>query len=110
MRLFKCREIDEALAYAAAGGQALHVHRIIADYAKAPRCFTREVEAGRDIAHLFDQDFARLYRTAVALGVRVIVVERKGTPRQHIDLCGAPLRRAKSECDNSEPAEPSLFS
>lgn len=55
-----------------------------------PSCF----KGRRQIAHLFDQDKARLVRTAKRFGVRVILVEREGTHQQHIDLCGKPLERA----------------
>lgn len=101
MKSFPCREVEEVKAYAAAGGQALHLHRIIMDRRRAPRCFVREVDVGRDIAHLFDQDEARLRATAKRLGVRVIVVERRGEPGQHIDLCGAPLRKAVALCEEN---------
>ena len=56
--------------------------------------FVAAVDRGEDIVHLFDLDEARLVATARNLGVRVIVVERPASPRQHIDLCGAALRRA----------------
>lgn len=92
-------ELREAEAFALAGGQALHLHRVIVNRARAPRCFVRAVDRGEDIAHLFDQDAVRLVRTAHALGVRVINVERRGGPGQHIDLCGLPLRRALSQCE-----------
>jgi hypothetical protein len=99
MRCFSQYEVEEAIAHAAAGGQALHLHRIILDRELAPRCFVRAVDKGEDIAHLFDTDLGRLVFTARRLGVRVVAVEREGTPRQHIDLCGAPLKRARKECE-----------
>jgi hypothetical protein len=37
MKCFQCLEVEEAVAYAAAGGQALHLHRIIVDESRAPR-------------------------------------------------------------------------
>jgi hypothetical protein len=92
--MFKQHEVREAVAYAAEGGQALHLHRIIANRAKAPRCFVRAIDRGEEIAHLFDQDEARLRATVRELGVRVVVVERRGEPGQHVDLCGAPLKKA----------------
>jgi uncharacterized protein (DUF58 family) len=101
MRRFTQMQLREAIAYAADGGQALHTHRIIPSRDRAPRCFVRAVDAGQDIAHLFDQDRDRLERTARRLGVRVIVVERAGTLSQHIDLCGGPLRQALVSCDNN---------
>lgn len=104
MKRFACLEIDEALAHAAVGGQALHIHRIIVDRKKAPRCFVASVDRGEDIAHLFDLDEMRLCATARKLGVRVVYVDRAGTPRQHIDLCGAPLRRALALCDEDAHA------
>jgi hypothetical protein len=101
MKRFECLEIEEAVSHAADGGQALHLHRIIVDRRKAPRCFVAAVDRGENIAHLFDQDEARLRATAKRLGVRVLVVERAGTPEQHIDLCGAPLRRALALCEEN---------
>lgn len=98
MKSFRCMEIDEALAWAAAGNQALHLHRIIVND-DAPRCFVDAVARGEDIAHLFDLDTARLIRTARSLGVRVVYVDRKGTDRQHIDLCAGPLRKAVAMCE-----------
>lgn len=103
MKMFRENQLSEAKAYAAAGEQALHLHRIIANRAKAPRCFVTAVDRGEWIAHLFDADEARLIATARRLGVRIVVVERRGTPRQHIDLCGKPLGKAIAMCDGTEP-------
>lgn len=100
MRRFRFREIDEATAYAAEGGQALHLHRVIVDYEKAPRVFVDAVKRGEFIAHLFDQDRDRLEQTARELGVNAILVEREGRPSQHIDLCGGPLKRAVAMCED----------
>lgn len=102
MKKFAARETRQAIEYAAGGGQALHCHRVIADISRAPLCFRRAVARGEDIAHLFDADRDRLEATARRLGVRVIVVERCGNAAQHIDLCGAPLRKAIQECDREE--------
>ena len=99
MKVFRSHELEEAIVYAAAGGQAIHLHRFIGDRVRAPACFVRAVDRGEDIAHLFDRDERRLILTAKKLGVRVVVVERSGSPRQHVDLCGAPLRKAKVECE-----------
>jgi len=86
-------KIDEARQYAADGGQALHM--MTGQWARGyggPKCFRDCTE----FAHLFDQDAARLARTAASLGVRRVVVCKRGTPSQHVDLVGKPLRRAKS--------------
>ncbi len=99
MRHFECLELEEALAYAAAGGQALHTHRIIVDERKAPQCFVRALRRGEDIAHLFDQDSFRLRKTVKKLGVNIIFIERPGQPGQHVDLCGKPLQRALALCE-----------
>ena len=101
MKIFATMKLREAYAYAAAGAQALHV----CDSAKfvtsdAPACFRRS----RQFAHLFDQDRARLAATARRLGVRVVLVEYPGTPRQHVDLCGQPLARAIAEAHQDEVA------
>lgn len=95
MKVFQLRELSEALLFADAGGQALHLMPETYAHLRrdTPSCFK-----GRgQIAHLFDRDLARLKGKAIKLGVRVIRIEREGTPRQHIDLCGAPLRKALLE-------------
>lgn len=79
--------------HAAAGGQAIHLHRIVFD--TSPQCFKSAVKRGEHIAHLFDQNYDRLVRTAKGCGVNVIVVEDKGNKTQHIDLCGKPLRKLR---------------
>ncbi|HZZ80972.1 MAG TPA: hypothetical protein VFE62_20895 [Gemmataceae bacterium] len=99
MKTFSQSQVEEAKAYALEGGQALHLHRIIVDRDKAPACFVQAVDRGEDIAHLFDQDAKRLRDTVKKLGVRVVVIEHRGTPRQHVDLCGRPLQRAKTLAD-----------
>lgn len=101
MKHFVMREVEAAIRYSAVGGQALHTHRIIVDWEKAPACFRSAVERGENIAHLFDRDVVRLVATAKKLGVRVILVERRGQEGQHIDLCGAPLRKALELCRKS---------
>ena len=99
MKRFSQSEIREALAHAAGGGQALHLHRVIPCRRHAPRCFVQAVDRGEDIAHLFDQDAERLVETALRLGVRVTYIHHRGQPAQHIDLCGGPLRRAMALCE-----------
>ena len=94
MKLFTTKELREAVKYASDGGQALHVHPFTRGGHKT---FARYTKA----AHLFDQDIDRLSRTALALGVRVIKVERKGQRMQHIDLCGKPLAKAEAYCDRN---------
>lgn len=89
MKTFTARQINEAVAFSKAGGQALHLHRFVT--AKAPACFKRDVRSGGNIAHLFDTNKSRLIRTCRLLGVRVIHIDREGTDKQHIDLCGKPL-------------------
>jgi hypothetical protein len=101
---FDEREIREAIAYSLAGGQSLHLMSGRYAYLRAdtPSCFKGRTQ----IAHLFDQNAARLIATAKKLGVRVIKVERLSTPRQHIDLCGKPLSRAlaMAYCPNNVSA------
>jgi len=98
MKKFKCLEIEEAIEFAQQGGQALHLHQIIMNPETAPRCFVSAVNRGEDIAHLFDQNLERLKETVRKLGVRVVFVDKLGTPNQHVDLCGKPLRLAKALC------------
>lgn len=95
MKIFEQKAIREAQAHAIAGGQALHLHRMLTP--TAPKCFVAAVNRGEDIAHLFDQNTERLQQTAKFLGVRVIFIDKPGTSGQHIDLCGGPLRKALQE-------------
>lgn len=92
MRLFQTMEVEEALRFAAAGGQALHLHHVV--FPESPPRFRRAVERGEPIAHLFDLDRARLIETAMHLGVASIYVDKEGSLRQHIDLEGGSLRVA----------------
>lgn len=95
MILFRQREQREAIAHAARGGQALHV--ISGSFAYL-RPDTPECAKGLEyVAHLFDQDTARLVDTATRLGVRKLRIERRGQPGQHIDLFRSPLERAIRE-------------
>lgn len=113
MRGFLPRDVRAAVGYALAGNQALHLHNVgVGD--RSPGVFRQAVGNGQWIAHLFDQDAARLIRTAKELGVRKIVVDRPGEPAQHVDLCGLPLARALAQCDNrgelpTQPGEPVAF-
>jgi hypothetical protein len=97
VKAFRMMELDEALTHAAAGEQALHLHQIV--FRCSPRCFRQAVARGEDIGHLFDLDRARLVATAKRLGIRKVVVDREGTDKQHVDLCGAPLFKALAECE-----------
>lgn len=105
MKIFSALQVEEAIEFAAVGGQALHLHRIIPDRDKAPRCFVQAVDKGEDIAHLFDKNRDRLLETAKLLGVQVLHVDRDGTARQHIDLCGKPLAAAKTMAADYEYCE-----
>ncbi len=90
MKVFEERQIFEAYKFAAGGGQALHLFSDPGVYPGAPACFKKSREA----AHLFDQNTKRLIATARQLGVRVIKIGRIGMSKQHVDLCGRPLRQA----------------
>ena len=100
MKSFTQMQQREAIAHAASGGQALHT--IDGSWANlrsdTPQCFKGQ----RQIAHLFDQDAERLQATARKLGVRVVRIERRGQPGQHVDLCGKPLGRAVALCERGE--------
>lgn len=89
MKLFAEREKRQAYDHAKEGGQALHVMP-----AGAPLTSIGYLRRAKSLGHLFDQDVARLESTAASLGVRRIVIHQPGTDRQHVNLCGAPLRQA----------------
>ncbi len=94
MKRFEMSQIFLAYDYSKVGGQALHVHSLTDGHP----LFKRYAQ----IAHLFDMDRERLIATARRLGVRKIKVEREGTFKQHIDLCGKPFERACQEAANGE--------
>ncbi len=96
MKLFKHREVKEAIAYALAGGQALHVwNPTDEERRRAPIAF----RARGPWAHLLDQNLDRLVQTAKRLGVKTIKVGKEGHRHQHIDLCAGPLCRALLEIE-----------
>jgi hypothetical protein len=90
-RIFTQSQVLAAREHAMHGGQAIHLHRMLG--LNPPQCFARDVRAGKDIAHVFDQNTARLIATAKKMGVRVILVDRLNSAHQHIDMCGKPLEK-----------------
>lgn len=94
MILFPGNRTPEAIAAINDGGQVLELwDKSYTMGPHAPSCFR-----GKNFAKLYDNDKARLIETARKLGVRVIVVDCEGQPgRQHIDLVGKPMERAKQE-------------
>ena len=96
MKLFKSKNLFEAMDYVKAGGQALHVWKPPENaYSEAPVCFKKTKLWG----HLLDNNLARLTATARNLGVKVIKVSKQGQRGQHIDLCGKPLQKAIGEAE-----------
>lgn len=97
MRLFLTHQIREAIAYANEHplNSALHLHRIV--FPNSPECFKRDVRLGLPIAHLFSTDLYFLREIAARHGVKRVFIDKQNTPRQHIDLCGRPLREVLEE-------------
>lgn len=91
---FVQRDVRRALAWSAAGGQALHMMTAnrIAD--SAPRPF----HGSKYFGHLLDQDTDRLMRTARRFGLRRIFIHHEGEASQHVDLYGSPLQNARRAC------------
>ena len=87
MKLFSWREdhgdLARAKAHAADGGQALVVG--------VPPLRVPERSGPTQYGYLFDQDRARLVRTARIFGVRRVKVDKPGKPGQHVNLWGSPL-------------------
>lgn len=95
MKLFTGKLTDAMHAHVAADGQALEKwDKSYTLSQKAPVCFR-----GRDFVKLYDADEVRLIATARRLGVRIVKVDRPGTPNQHVDLVGGPMRRALAEAE-----------
>jgi hypothetical protein len=97
LKIFLEREIREAYLHVQESelNSALHLHFFVT--AKAPRCFRRDVELGYPIAHLLSMDEEFLREVAIRAGVKVALIQHKGTFRQHVDLCGKPLRNVLAE-------------
>jgi hypothetical protein len=89
----KITDIKTAMADAAEGKQALFTHAWGLNI--GARCFRGAPEIGK----LFDQDARRLIETARSLGVNKVKIDHLGRPGQHVDLCGAPLRRAIAQTE-----------
>jgi len=92
-------QLKQAIQYAKEGNQSLHIHTIV--FPDSPKCFRNAVARGEYIAHLFDQDKDRLIKTVKKYGVKVIKIEHEGTEKQHIDLCGKPLKRIIKLADDN---------
>lgn len=89
MRLYRPHEETDALAYAAAGGQALHF-------------------IGITPARLYDRNLRRLVETVRSLGRPDVHVARTCTTRQHVVLQGLPLLKAglhAERVDNASVAD-----
>jgi hypothetical protein len=90
MKVFRQLELKQALAYAAEGETAVHLHWMV--FPNSPKCFRDAVAKGYPIAHVFSQDAELLIELASRSGVKRIVIGRPGTSRQHVDMCCSPLR------------------
>jgi len=98
VKRFEKMQLTDAMDHAEQGGQALHVFVPMAVERQLPHvqtCFRRSTAW----AHLFDKDGDRLQKTARELGVSVVKIHHAGTPRQHVDLCGKPLKLAIKRCE-----------
>lgn len=93
MKVFSMKEVSESLNHShLMGGMALHLHSIVFDY--SPRCFKDAVRKRKEpIAHLFDQNKERLWAKVKSVGVNVIFIHHTDREEQHVDLCGAPLKK-----------------
>lgn len=95
--MIRCDDWREGRELVKAGQQVLHVWTPTLEQRRAARPLVfRQTKLW---AHLVDMDFDRLVKTARGLGVERVVVERKGTHLQHVDLCGGPLKRAIARCE-----------
>lgn len=97
MKLFMPRQIREAYKWVQESpfNSALHLHFFV--FPNSPSVFKKAVARREPIAHLFSQDKEFLIEVAKYLGVNKIVIDREGTFRQHVDLCGNPLADCLSE-------------
>lgn len=99
MRRFQ-RSLPKAIRYAERGGQAIYLHRVLLDHEH--EAFLAAYASDEYIGSLFDRDERRLFATARRLGIRKATIYRRGTPGQHIRVCGDPLAYALMACDNAD--------
>lgn len=94
MKIFTERQLKAAIDYAFEDPKwpnvSVHLHFIVTP--DAPQCFKRDVSKGLPIAHVFCQDKDFLVELARRSGIMKVSVELEGTPRQHVDFCGNPLK------------------
>jgi len=90
LKLFRMFQLDEAIAWAKEGQEALHVYRPGQLRPSRLDAFNNSATWG----HLFCQDREALIIAARHFGVQRIVIHHQGTDRQHVDLCGKPLELA----------------
>ena len=92
----KRADLKKAIADAIAGKQSLFTH--VWGLNVGPPCF----HGAQIIGKLFDQDTCRLLKTARAIGMSKVKIDRQGTPKQHIDLVGEELNRALALAKSAE--------
>lgn len=97
MKVFRQNEIRAARQYAQDHPDEVAVHLHYFVFPNSPTCFKRDRNLGLPIAHLFSQDLDLLVCLARRHGIKKIMPERVGTPSQHIDMCGKPLRELLEE-------------
>lgn len=100
-----CTDPRQAIEHAESGGMALHVW-------KPSRSHGVSIFPGHEIptvfkihdkwGHLLCRDTDRLIATAKRLGIRMVVISKRGKRGQHVDLCGKPLEKAIVEAKKSE--------
>jgi len=92
-------ELPKAVVNSLEGNVSLHLMWEPTDFdrERAPLAFKRAKSWG----HLLCQDERVLRQLAAQLGVKRVMIHGKGLPKQHVDLCGEPLRRARTMCNNA---------
>lgn len=92
LKTFEYRDFENIVKHTEAGGLAFSVWPgSYADHDKAPRCFRGLAEYGK----VYGKDAFDLEALAKKLGVKVVVIDRRGQVNQHIDICRGPFERAK---------------
>jgi len=109
MKHFTSHEVDEAKAYAARGGQALHTHQFIGDYNAAPSCFVREVKSGRDIAHICSTSTRATDRHGQATRRRRHLRGQEEARRGSTSTSAPAAPQGPRRCKKVLQAAPSLF-
>lgn len=92
-RIFPVEQLDNAIAFSEAGGQALHLTRLVRR--DAPVAVKAAIRRKEPVAQIFDFSFNRLFATIDSLGGQPSHVQQRGKCSASVLITGEVLEKAK---------------